>query len=286
MIKYNNKKRKMEYGMSFDPDWNQGSTATIVQGQRTDDKVAENLAKTVQVVSAIGGIAGSLKKPGITETSAKKEGGTGTSAIVPNSTASKPEAPEVVATEKEDKDIIGGLKTGFNNFTSKLKDKFPKQDAKPSSTTAEDQPIDLEMEAMSKGLNAKYSNLNWVQRGLNPDNYPTIKNEDGSFSTHKLSYSTGDNGEAYIFPTIIQDEAGNLTELDQDKAFEYARKTNTFMTVPNEKLAEYYSMNGLINHRPTTEPPASIRESKSVEKNPFSLFKKRMRSTASTKTFM
>ncbi len=172
MIKYNNKKRKMEYGMSFDPDWNQGSTATIVQGQRTDDKVAENLAKTVQVVSAIGGIAGSLKKPGATSISAKKEGET-PPAIIPNSTASKPEDTEVMATEKEDKDIIGGLKTGFNNFTSKLKDKFP----------------DL-----------------------------SSKKED--------------------------------------------------IVVPEQE----------------SDTP-SIRESKSVEKNPFSLFKKRMRSTASTKTF-
>ena len=31
-------------------------------------------------------------------------------------------------------------------------------------------------------------------------------------------------------------------------AWEYARKTKTAMVVPNVKLAEYYSQNGLIKH--------------------------------------
>ena len=68
----------------------------------------------------------------------------------------------------------------------------------------------LEYESMSKVLTERNRHLNWIDRGLNPDKYPVMNNEDGTVSTHLLSYVTGDNGEAYIYPTIIQQEDGSL----------------------------------------------------------------------------
>jgi hypothetical protein len=105
-----------------------------------------------------------------------------------------------------------------------------------------------EYEAMSKVLSQRNKHLNWVERGLSPDNYPKIDNKDGSFSTHKLAYGTGDKGEAYIYPTIIQNDNGELEQLDDEAAWEYAKKTKTAMVVPNVELAKYYSQNGLIKH--------------------------------------
>jgi hypothetical protein len=106
----------------------------------------------------------------------------------------------------------------------------------------------IEFEAISKVLTQRNKHLNWVDRGLNPDKYPKIDNQDGTFSTHKLAYSTGDNGEAYVYPTIIQNDKGELEQLDDKAAWEYAKKTKTAMRIPNVKLAEYYSKNGLIKH--------------------------------------
>lgn len=106
----------------------------------------------------------------------------------------------------------------------------------------------IEFEAMSKVLSQRNKHLNWVDRGLNPDKYPKINNQDGTFSTHRLAYSTGDNGEAYVYPTIIQNDKGELEQLDDNAAWEYARETKTAMRIPNVKLAEYYSQNGLIKH--------------------------------------
>jgi len=105
-----------------------------------------------------------------------------------------------------------------------------------------------EYEAMSKVLSQRNKSLNWVERGLNPDKYGKIDNGDGTFSTHRLAYSTGDNGEAYVYPTIIQNDKGELEQLDDDAAWEYAMKTKTAMVVPSVRLAEYYSQNGLIKH--------------------------------------
>ena len=106
----------------------------------------------------------------------------------------------------------------------------------------------IEFEAMSKVLSERNKHLNWVERGLNPDNYPKIDNGDGTFSTHRLAYSTGDEGEAYVYPTIIQNDKGKLEQLNDHAAWEYAVKTKTAMRIPNVQLAEYYSQNGLIKH--------------------------------------
>lgn len=106
----------------------------------------------------------------------------------------------------------------------------------------------IEFEAISKVLSQRNKHLNWVDRGLNPDKYPKIDNQYGTFSTHRLAYSTGDNGEAYVYPTIIQNDKGELEQLDDNAAWEYAKKTKTAMRIPNVKLAEYYSKNGLIKH--------------------------------------
>jgi hypothetical protein len=105
-----------------------------------------------------------------------------------------------------------------------------------------------EYESISKVLSQRNKHLNWVDRGLNPDKYPKIENKDGTSSTHKLSYVTGDKGEAYVYPNIIQNEKGELEELDSKAAWEYAKKTKTAMMIPDVKLAEYYSKQGLIKH--------------------------------------
>lgn len=146
--------------------------------------------------------------------------------------------------KKHIREVQDMIKDGCNSCVDDYVKKLPKM-----SDYAEDGTVfPLEYEAMSKVLSQRNKNLNWVERGLNPDNYPIINNEDGTYSTHKLAYSTGDNGEAYIYPTIIQNDKGELEQLSDEDAWEYAVKTKTAMVVPNIKLAEYYTRNGLIKH--------------------------------------
>ena len=138
------------------------------------------------------------------------------------------------------------IKLGKDGFSFKGKNGYIKAAHGLVLPNNFDNPI--EFEAMSKVLSQRNKHLNWVDRGLNPDKYPKIDNQDGTFSTHRLAYSTGDNGEAYVYPTIIQNDKGELEQLDDKAAWEYAKKTKTAMRVPNVKLAEYYSKNGLIKH--------------------------------------
>lgn len=101
---------------------------------------------------------------------------------------------------------------------------------------------------MSKVISQRNKNKNWVERGLNPNDFPFIENEDGTQSTHKLAYSTFDDG-AMVFPTIIQNEDKTLKEfLSVDDAYNHAMENNTGVFIPNWDLAKYYSENGLIEH--------------------------------------
>lgn len=99
----------------------------------------------------------------------------------------------------------------------------------------------------AKATTDRYRNLNWVQRGLKPDKYPSIQNEDGTVSTHRLAYAEAD-GKYHVYPTIIQDEKGALIQLDDKQAMEYAFKTKTTIPFKSKAEAEYYSRNGLIKH--------------------------------------
>lgn len=106
---------------------------------------------------------------------------------------------------------------------------------------------DPELEAMSQALTQRNSNLPWVARVLNNSDLK-INNKDGTHSTHRLAYSTDDKGGAMVYPTIIERD-GALVQLGDDEAYNYAMKNKTGMQVPNVKLAEYYSKNGLIKHK-------------------------------------
>lgn len=109
--------------------------------------------------------------------------------------------------------------------------------------------FDFELDALSKVITQRNSNLDWIQRAINPNDYPSITNEDGTTSTHKLMYRPNKDGTAYVFPSIIQNSDGKLLQFDnEDGAFDYAEKTKTLLKMPTIKLAEYYSKNGLINH--------------------------------------
>ena len=90
---------------------------------------------------------------------------------------------------------------------------------------------------------------NFIQRILNPDQYPKINNPDGGYSTHLMSYVTNDQGQAHVFPTIIQrPDNGELHKFENPMdAWNYAKQSGEFITMPaaqadmftNEKASAY-----------------------------------------------
>ena len=63
------------------------------------------------------------------------------------------------------------------------------------------------------------TNLNFVKRILNPA--LTLKNEDGTTSTHLMT-SSNVEGLEYVYPLIVEKTPGKLTKLSPEEAFKYS----------------------------------------------------------------
>jgi hypothetical protein len=87
-----------------------------------------------------------------------------------------------------------------------------------------------------------YSNLNFVQRLLNPGDAPIIKNSDGTYSTHKMAWAGGTPN--IVYPTIVQDPVtGKLNELQGREAIDHALKTKEFIPFDTPEEADWFSRN-------------------------------------------
>jgi hypothetical protein len=103
--------------------------------------------------------------------------------------------------------------------------------------------------AMAKVISQRNKNIPWVDRGLNPDKYPTVKNSDGSESTHRMAAEIDEKGDWYSFPTLDRKDGGWVDFGDDNyAAFDYAKENGTAIKMPSKDMALYYSTNGLIKH--------------------------------------
>lgn len=86
--------------------------------------------------------------------------------------------------------------------------------------------------------------LNFEKRILNPSSYPSVPNDDGSISTHRMAYGETD-GRYVAYPTIIQPKKTNqLVQLNDREAFEYAMNSGEFRSFKTEEEAKSYSEGG------------------------------------------
>jgi hypothetical protein len=101
---------------------------------------------------------------------------------------------------------------------------------------------DPTMESLSNVYAQRNRNLPWVDRALNPQNYP-INNQqkfmdNGQPMTHQLSWGEDDDYmKFYVYPNIGYSQ-GNLEWNNNQQPIEFKSK----------KMAEYFSKNGLIKH--------------------------------------
>jgi len=105
------------------------------------------------------------------------------------------------------------------------------------------------LSAMSVVMSERNKSIPWVDRGLNPSDNPSMKNADGSVSTHRMAAEFID-GDWYVFPTIDYDKkSGKWIEFeDPFEAYNYHKQKGSLMKMPNKELALYYAENGLIKH--------------------------------------
>lgn len=86
--------------------------------------------------------------------------------------------------------------------------------------------------------------LQFEQRILKPNSYGSVKNADGSESTHRMAYGEVD-GKYIAYPTIVQrGKNKQLLELSDREAFEYAMGTGEHRTFRTEQEAKSYAEGG------------------------------------------
>lgn len=91
---------------------------------------------------------------------------------------------------------------------------------------------------------AKKNQPEWIDRILNPQKHPYIVNKDKSISTHRMAAEVDENGNWYVFPTIVPDGKGGLKELDNVEAFDYALENKQFLQMPSKEEAIDYAKGG------------------------------------------
>ena len=72
------------------------------------------------------------------------------------------------------------------------------------------------------------------------------KNEDGSISTHKMSFEGSDEEGYYVYPTIFPNEDGSWTDYlsggesnsNWEKTYQEAKKRGEVISVPSRQMAE------------------------------------------------
>ena len=85
----------------------------------------------------------------------------------------------------------------------------------------------------------------FLDRINNPDKYPYLENKDGSISTHRMAAETDEDGNWFVFPTIVMLPSGELYQFkDQTQAMDYNIRTNNFIPMGSKKEAIDYAKGG------------------------------------------
>ena len=89
----------------------------------------------------------------------------------------------------------------------------------------------------------KHKNVKFMNRLINRENYPMIRNPDGSYSTHRMAWSESE-GKYYVFPTMemIGEELIDLPSAGIDP-FEHAMQNKNFIEFSTAEEADWFSQN-------------------------------------------
>jgi len=83
-------------------------------------------------------------------------------------------------------------------------------------------------------------NKTFVQRILHKDKYPTLKNEDGSSSTHSMAWSEVD-GKYIVYPTVLYGGGDKMKRFGDKEAVPLAMESGNYIEFDNPEQADWFS---------------------------------------------
>ena len=134
---------------------------------------------------------------------------------------------------------------------------IPPQQIKKQVISSGEHPT-ISLQQQSDDLMKKYQNLNFVKRATVDVGKMSLKQSNGNYATHKMSYSTDESGNNFAFPLVIQ-QGGKLIDftdgLDMNdkqqrdiafqKAEQYAKQSGELIPLGNNnQFAEYFTTAG------------------------------------------
>ena len=111
----------------------------------------------------------------------------------------------------------------------------------------------------------------FIDRINNPEKYPFITNEDGSISTHQMAAEVDENGNWFVFPTIVRLPDGTLHKFeDPTEALDYNLSVGNFLPMKSKKEAIKYAEGGYKKGTPLEKfNPLQKEEVEDILSNPF-----------------
>jgi hypothetical protein len=88
---------------------------------------------------------------------------------------------------------------------------------------------------------AQNAEKSFVQRILQPENYPRLDLGDGNYATHMMAWTSAD-GKHYVYPTVLFD-GKQLVQYEPDAAFEQAKKSGNVIAFDDPREADWFSKN-------------------------------------------
>jgi len=89
----------------------------------------------------------------------------------------------------------------------------------------------------------KHQDKQFVQRIVSPKDYPKLDLGKGNYATHKMSYSTFNDG-AIAYPSIVYDQnTGKLNPLKSNEALMHAIRSGEFIKFDTPEEADWFSQN-------------------------------------------
>lgn len=79
----------------------------------------------------------------------------------------------------------------------------------------------------------------FVQRILNPSQYPTLDMGNGNYATHRMAWTEAD-GRYFVYPTVLLGDNG-LKDYGPHQAWDHVRQSGNFIEMPTADDAEWFS---------------------------------------------
>lgn len=88
---------------------------------------------------------------------------------------------------------------------------------------------------------AQNAQKSFVQRILQPQNYPVLDLGDGNHATHEMAWTEAD-GRYFVYPTVMYD-GKKLDKYDPDTAWGHAAKSGNYIEFKDPAEADWFSKN-------------------------------------------